>query len=244
MNEGKSEGASDVKNLYEKYPFPNDSLGLENGDYVDSFDSLKDKWGWVLNGLPKTILPFNEILDAGCGTGEISCFLSKKANVTGIDFSESSIKLANKLKERFQIKDVNFDVGDLTKIKLNKKFDYIFSMGVLHHIPEMNKAIQNLKSHLKDNGIFVINVYNKYGKIHNRLFKQKLNKTYDMDSYNHPYERFFTQKEFRGILNKNGLKVIGMDHWIPEWLRLITGKYIMTFFCVKEIKWKKMLEKE
>ncbi len=228
--------AEQVKNLYEKYPFPNDSLGLKNGEFIHSFENLKDKWKWVLNGLGRPLFKFNEILDAGCGTGEISCFLSKHGKVTGIDFSEKSIEIANKLKDRFEIKNVSFDVGDLTTIKLNKKFDYIFSMGVLHHIPEMDKAIQNLKSHLKEGGIFVINVYNKYGKIYHRFLREKSNKTYEMDSYNNPYERFFTQKEFREILNKNGLKVIGMDYWIPEWMRLIMGKYIMTFFCAKEEK--------
>ena len=83
---------------------------------------------------------------------------------------------------------------DITTMKLNKKFDYIFSMGVLHHIPEMNKAIQNLKSCLKDEGIFGINVYNKYGKIHHRFFSEKNNKTYNMDNYNNPNERFFYKR--------------------------------------------------
>ncbi len=217
--------AKQVKKLYEEYPFPNDNN--------NTFEDLFSKWKWVLNGLPKFPAREVNILDAGCGTGEISCVLSEYGDVTGIDFSVKSIEIANRLKDKFEIKNINFSIGDLTNINLNKKFDYIFSMGVLHHIPEMDKAIENLKKYLKDEGIFVINVYNKYGKIYHRFFREKNNKTYEMDSYHNPYERFFTQKEFKTILKSHGLKVIGMDHWIPEWLRLITGKYIMTFFCVK-----------
>lgn len=227
--------ATQVKNLYEKYPFPNDSLGLKNGNAIETFEALLYRWGWVLKGLPKFPLKTNlEILDAGCGTGEISCFLSHYANVTGIDFSDKSIAIAKKLKAKFHLVHVNFYQGDLTKIKFRKKYDYIFCMGVLNHIPEMEKAIQNLKSCLKDDGIFVINVYNKYGKINYKLFKGKYNKTYEMDSYYHPYERFFTQKEFRKILRIHNLKVIGMDHKIPELIRLIIRKHNMTFICIKD----------
>lgn len=214
-----------IKELYRKYPFPSDNPV-----------SLKqlEKHGWILNSLPSPIKKASKILDAGCGTGEISCFLSKFGEVTSIDFSENSIKLAKELKERFKIKNLNFILDDLTNLKHNKKYDYIFSIGVLHHIPKIHLAIENLKSLMHKDSFLIISVYNRYSRYMNILLdRQSQNKARKLDAYHHPFTFYYTNRQMIQLLERHNLKIVGFWRNIPRIVRLITGKGKLMTFCVK-----------
>ena len=112
-----------------------------------------------LNGL--------RILEAGCGTGEFSAgFALGKAQVLGIDLSETSIERAKALAKKFKLKNVEFKQMDLLKNNLPKKhFDFIFSMGVLHHTEKPKEAFGKLAELLKPGGCIVIGLYNKYARL-------------------------------------------------------------------------------
>ena len=211
-----------IKELYNKYPFPNENLSLNE----------LDKYKWILNSLPSEIIRGSKILDAGCGTGELACFLSRFGDVTGIDFNEKSIEIAKKNSDKFKIKNINFLVDNLTNLNHKEKYDYIFCFGVLHHIPNIDKAIGQLKELLKENGYIIIGVYNLYGWMIHKYIKKKLSITRMMDSYHHPYEVRYTKKKFEKILLRNDLEIVGMWRKIPEILRLFTGRGTMMSFCV------------
>ena len=74
------------------------------------------------------------IMDLGCGDGNIlkqlvKTFEDKKLNVYGIDLSELRI---NKIKN--EIKNGNFYVGNIAKLKLNNlsnNFDFVYSTQVI-----------------------------------------------------------------------------------------------------------------
>ena len=44
-------------------------------------------------------------------------------------------------------------------MQLNEEFDYVFSLGVIHHIPKADLAVQNIYRSLKPNGQFIMWVY-------------------------------------------------------------------------------------
>lgn len=73
------------------------------------------------------------ILDAGCGTGDISLFLARRGNlVTGIDFLEEPIRRA-KLKADDQKLSVTFLVKDATRLTdWSERFDNIVDSGLFH----------------------------------------------------------------------------------------------------------------
>lgn len=93
-----------------------------------------------------------EVLDLGCGSGSLSPLFSKSI-YTGIDIDKKLIEYA-KLKHP----DYNFVVGDVTSFNLNKKFDFIFIVGVLHHLNDMDvkKTLVCMRKCLKDSGKIVI----------------------------------------------------------------------------------------
>jgi len=86
-----------VNQLYEKYPYP--SLPIRNEhDLINKLHANIMSKILATAGLEPALLSGKEILDAGCGTGEKSCYFSfYGANVTSIDLCNSSLEKAGKL---------------------------------------------------------------------------------------------------------------------------------------------------
>jgi len=100
-----------------------------------------------------------KVLEVGCGIGTTAHkFIEHGADYTGIDISEESINVA---KERFKLFNLNgtLSVNDIEQCVLNDQFDLVYSFGVLHHTPDINKAIENIHRMLKPGGEFKLMLY-------------------------------------------------------------------------------------
>ncbi|HLO33074.1 MAG TPA: class I SAM-dependent methyltransferase [Anaerolineales bacterium] len=101
-------------------------------------------------------LPANaKILDAGCGAGiPISQILSERFQVTGVDFSETQIKLA-----RSYLPNARFICMDMTKLGFpDRTFDGICSYYAIIHIPrgEHQALLANFYRLLKPGGVALL----------------------------------------------------------------------------------------
>lgn len=142
---------NDVKAFYEANPY------TKIGNYRGHFSRLVKPVLGLSN--PR------QILDAGCGTGNISAELAlafPEARVTGVDFSTASVTLAE---ERFSaLPNLSFKVADLSAPDLNfSNIDMIYCQGVLHHIQSPLRILLRFKSWLAPQGIIVIWLYNPFG---------------------------------------------------------------------------------
>ncbi|MDD5341106.1 MAG: class I SAM-dependent methyltransferase [Patescibacteria group bacterium] len=90
--------------------------------------------GYIANG--------QDILDLGCGNGRLLELLKEyQINYLGIDYSQKLIGQAQRLWP-----DSKFLVADILNLPpLKKKFDLIFCVAVLHHIPSKKFRLQVLK---------------------------------------------------------------------------------------------------
>ena len=81
------------------------------------------------------------VLDAGCGTGELSLALAARGfNVVGIDASPRAIEKA-KTKAAEQNSSAYFQVADaLNLTALGRRFDTIFDSGLFHCFSDANRA--------------------------------------------------------------------------------------------------------
>ncbi len=80
------------------------------------------------------------------------------ANVTGVDLSTESIKLANQLKTKtgLEARFIESDIYSLPE-HLNEKFDIVFtSYGSIVWLPDLDKWAQTIQHYLKSGGIFCI----------------------------------------------------------------------------------------
>jgi SAM-dependent methyltransferase len=95
------------------------------------------------------------ILEIGCGTGEFSRLLGKRADrVVAIDLSLNMIKVA-RMQSR-QHTNIDFQVADILKWEFpTEQFDAIASIATVHHLPVEN-LLPNLEAALKPGGKLVI----------------------------------------------------------------------------------------
>ncbi|UYQ91532.1 methyltransferase domain-containing protein [Chitinophaga horti] len=102
-------------------------------------------------------LEAERILDAGCGTGELTAEIAASgASVKGIDLSASMIKSA---KAHYPAMD--FETADIATFELEERFDAIFSNATLHWVREKEKAAGQLYKHLKPGGRLVLEMGGK-----------------------------------------------------------------------------------
>ena len=148
------------------------------------------------------------ILEVGCGEGNFSATLTDQEKETwGIEPDIASAKSASeKMTKVFQ---GTID-EKLSQIPDNY-FDVIVMNDVIEHLTEPWDDIQNLKSKLKDDGVFVTSIPNvRYSKnIFHVMFKRDWkyadDKILDITHY-----RFFTKKSIRRLWEENGYSVQSM----------------------------------
>jgi len=169
-------------------------------------DHKSDDW-WIAgtNHFVSLLKNGDTLLDAGCGDGTKSKYLTDKGlKVTGIDFSEEMIKIAKE-----EVPEANFEVVDMLDTHLfnQKCFDAVFMQASLLHIPKKDalKVIENfVKNYLKNDGYFYVAV--KEIKPDGPEEEVKTENDYGYD-----YQRFFSYyslDEIKNYFKESGLKIV------------------------------------
>ncbi len=97
-------------------------------------------------------------LDIGCGTGRWTRYLTEKAGfIEAIDPSQAIFAADNLLDK---IPNVRLTKASTDNIPFNDEtFDFAMSVGVLHHIPDTQKAMQDCVKKVKKGGYFYCYLY-------------------------------------------------------------------------------------
>jgi SAM-dependent methyltransferase len=156
-----------TSHLYEEFPFPSpgvdrpliDVVGCELPFVVDG--GLKSGW---------------TVLDAGCGTGHTLIGLARAypdVQFVGIEPSNSSRFVANGLIERYGVANVRILDAAIAGPDLDRKFDFVYSYGVVHHLPDPVGGMRWLARHTADDGLLHLWLYNAVGES-GRMFDREL----------------------------------------------------------------------
>jgi len=103
------------------------------------------------------------VLEVGCGIGTAAqSFIENGAIYTGVDLSDKSIEIAKQRFDVFNLKGNVFqaNIEELDNIN-DTQFDLVYSFGVLHHTPSIEKSISNIYKMLKPGGEFKMMLYAK-----------------------------------------------------------------------------------
>lgn len=148
------------------YPAPPEDLAQlkASGDYDLCDPNFFGSVIWPKN----TDVQKLNILVAGCGTRQAAelAYNNPQCTVLGIDISEPSLQHEQYLKEKHNLDNLDLKLMSLLDIKsLGQKFDYVVSVGVLHHLPDPDAGLRALKSVLKPQGVMQIMVYGQYRRL-------------------------------------------------------------------------------
>ena len=140
------------------------------------------------------------VLEIGPGIGSDAAeFARNGAEYYAIDYSDESVKLAQK---RFEVEGLEgeFRCGDASDPAMYKglpKFDLIYSYGVIHHFPAIDKIIDNVHAALSPEGEFRFMVYAK-----NSWKQAMINK--GLDQYEAqagcPYAKSYSKEDIYDLL--------------------------------------------
>ena len=113
-----------------------------------------------------------EVLDAGCGTGNLAFAISQRADVHsihGVDVSSAYIQHAT---EKNRDQRIEFSVGDLCALPFaDASFDRVLSLLVLHFVPQTDQAIAEMRRVARRGATVAATVWDaRGGFVANRIF--------------------------------------------------------------------------
>ena len=105
-----------------------------------------------------------ELLNFGCGTGQIDGYLKEKCiKITGVDPSENSLSYARESNPQ----NIYQKIPEDRLPEMSKKFDLIYASCVFHHIPPARHEaiLKDIQYHLKKGGKLIIFEHNPWNPI-------------------------------------------------------------------------------
>ncbi len=219
-----------VTNFYKETPFPNYK---ENDDKRSILE--KGNKNILARQFKKNIGYGKNVLEVGCGTGQLSIYfaLGSNNNIVGLDPSIYSLKLAKNFSNKNNISNISFVNADIfDDVLTDEYFDFIWCNGVLHHTKNPYLAFEILIKSLKKDGYVLIGLYNKIGRFRTlirkylyKLFGVKILEVLDptlkklkldqdeknawiRDQYLHPIESLHTIDNVLSWFKKNNIEFI------------------------------------
>lgn len=140
----------------------------------------------------------SSLLEVGCGIGSLSHELAELGyNVTSIDMNKDFINYAKK--KYSHLKNLKFQLNDITKKTFPNKFNLIVSEEVIEHVKDQKSFLKNIRASIDENGYLILTTPN-YSSLWYFLEKVWAKKaTYDWSSTHYVK---YNVKRFRKALQK------------------------------------------
>lgn len=184
---------------------------LERGEAAAEEPTLAKRVGLALRALGS---PGKRILDFGCGAGAAAKRVRDGGHeVSGVDVSESAIRVATTRVEGIKFKFIQDD-GSLPFPA--QSFDFCFCSEVLEHLLDVNRALRETHRVLRPEGHLLITVP------YHGWFKNLVIATFYFERHFAPnsHIRFFTIRSLRASLGEAGYRVVrvrGVGRCWPLW---------------------------
>jgi len=115
---------------------------------------------WILEEIEKRISKKTSVLDIGCGAGLLTNSLAQAGHdVTGIDLSESSLKIA---KRHDRTGTVRYIAANAYSLPFSENaFEVVCATDVLEHVEDPGLLLAEASRVMKPNGLFFFHTFNR-----------------------------------------------------------------------------------
>lgn len=202
-------------------------------DIAPEFDLTRKKEIWPkTRELSQEVKGGDKILDLACGNGRLlEALKHKKVKYLGIDNSDKLIEIA-----KVNYPGYKFITGDMLfldkAVNDTDKYNYIFCLAALQHIPSRNLRLQvlrSIKKHLEDDGKVFISNWNLWSsKKRNKLIIHNIKKLFGLSKLDfndlifswknskgektgERYYHAFTKRELMSLAKEAGFKNIKIE---------------------------------
>jgi ubiquinone/menaquinone biosynthesis C-methylase UbiE len=143
------------------------------------------------------------VLEVGCGRGvgtEIIFERFGAREVHAIDLDPDMVDQARRRLSAYLPDRLKLSVGDVAAIEAeDESFDAVFDFGIIHHVPEWQHAVSEIRRVLKAGGRFFFE----------EVTTHALNRWFYRTFLEHPTENRFSGEEFVAELERQGIIVEG-----------------------------------
>jgi ubiquinone/menaquinone biosynthesis C-methylase UbiE len=119
--------------------------------YLREIEDRRYRWHYHLRDLFAHLQGgHGRLLEVGCGIGVDSVQLARCGfDVTAVDLTEAAIEVARQ-SARIRGVSIDFRVGNAESLDFpDASFDAVYSFGVLHHTPDIDRAVAEVQRVLK-----------------------------------------------------------------------------------------------
>jgi SAM-dependent methyltransferase len=135
------------------------SFGYEWREFSEMLPDYEANFRWYFERFPLDSFAGKRILDAGCGTGRHTFHMARSgaSEVVAMDFSQAIEVAAHNNRENPNTHFVQADIYHPPF--LPDSFDFVYSLGVLHHLPDPEKGFRTLLPLLREGNYMNIYLY-------------------------------------------------------------------------------------
>ena len=160
------------------------------------------------------------VLELATGTGLIAKHIVKAA--AHIEATDASPEMITEAKRRYYSAKLHFSVQDMFSLPYaSKSFDVVIVSNALHIVPQPEKALQEIKRVLKDDGVLIAPTFTHAGN----SFSGKV-RAFFMKLAGFPLRSKWTSAEYLRFLSQNG--------WTVRKSAVLKASFPLTYTeCVK-----------
>ena len=152
-----------VDEFYEANPFP----GFDPGEYETRGD-LVQRASWYAQRVDAEI-PFEaSVVDVGCGTGQLACYLALKGrSVLGVDYSQHSLSLAQIFERAPCAPDGRVPAGQPARVGSSPRARSTSCSATAYCTTRAIRygGFRKLVRIAKPGGRIIVGLYNRYGRL-------------------------------------------------------------------------------